>query len=173
MYGRQSEIAIAAAARLAEVYDGGRTRLSAGAIARDRGLQAPFVAKLLTALARGGIVTSSPGPGGGYALARPPSTITIHDVVALFRREESDDQGVLDSMCRGDSACAFVKNLRAIREALHHLTRTTTLDALLHRHTTKPGPSANHGEPHAAKSVQTVRNPRVTPGPDRRPLRRR
>ena len=41
MYGKQTETAIASVSRLAEVYDGGKTRLSSADIARDRGLQPP------------------------------------------------------------------------------------------------------------------------------------
>ena len=51
MYGKATENAIAAMTRLAEVYDGGETRLSASDIATTRGLQRPFVAKLLSVLA--------------------------------------------------------------------------------------------------------------------------
>lgn len=144
MYGRQSEIAIAAATRLAEVYDGGRTRLSAGAIAKDRGLRAPFVAKLLTALARGGIVVSSPGPGGGYWLARPPEKITLHDVVTLFEREHSDANGLLAGVCRGDAPSSFMARLGALRNALNDLTRSTTLESLLQRSGAKPNSTPGH-----------------------------
>ena len=75
MYGRQTETAIAAMSRLSEVYDGGVTRLSASEIARDRGLQAPSVAKILTTLSQAGLVGGMPGPGGGYALAKEPSEV--------------------------------------------------------------------------------------------------
>ena len=47
MYGKQTETAIAALSRLAEVWDGGRTRLSAGDIADQRGLPRAMVAKIL------------------------------------------------------------------------------------------------------------------------------
>ena len=51
MYGKQTETAIAALSRLAEVYDEGRTRLSAAEIASARQLQGPTVAKIMTVLA--------------------------------------------------------------------------------------------------------------------------
>ena len=46
MYGKQTERAIAAMSRLAEVWDGGRTRLSAMDIAEQRSLPGPMVAKV-------------------------------------------------------------------------------------------------------------------------------
>ena len=72
MYGRATQNAIAAAGRLAEVYDDGVTRLSAADIAESRGLQKPFVSKLLSAMAVAGLVNGTRGPGGGSGC--PPET---------------------------------------------------------------------------------------------------
>ena len=72
MYGKQTETAIAAMSRLAEVWDGGRTRLSAVEIADKRGLPRAMVAKILSTLSQANLVQGAPGPGGGYALAREP-----------------------------------------------------------------------------------------------------
>ena len=80
MYNKKTETAIAAASRLAEVYDGGKTRLSVVEIATSRGLQRPFLAKVLTNLSQAGIVSGIPGPGGGFALAKHPSEIVIFDI---------------------------------------------------------------------------------------------
>ena len=40
-----------------------------------------YLHKVVQDLARGGLVRSQPGPGGGYAIDRPPEKITILDVV--------------------------------------------------------------------------------------------
>jgi Rrf2 family protein len=40
-----------------------------------------YLHKVVQDLVRGGLVRSQPGPGGGYAIARPPKRITILDVV--------------------------------------------------------------------------------------------
>ena len=78
MYGKQTERAIGAMSRLAEVWDGGKTRLSAFEIADQRGLPRPMVAKILTTLSQANLVTGSPGPGGGYCLS---SSNSIHSSV--------------------------------------------------------------------------------------------
>ena len=62
MYGKQTERAIAALSRLAEVWDGGRTRLSSVDIADNRGLPRPMVAKLLTTLSQGGLAVNAVVP---------------------------------------------------------------------------------------------------------------
>lgn len=63
-------------------------------------LPAPYLNKQLQGLVRAGILTSSPGPRGGFALARRPGDITLLDVVTamegadpLFRCEEILRQG--------------------------------------------------------------------------------
>jgi Rrf2 family protein len=89
MYGKQTERAIGAMSRLAEVWDSGKTRLSAFDIADERGLPRPMVAKILTALSQANLVVGSPGPGGGYALSRPPSEITLRQVVLWSSRSKS------------------------------------------------------------------------------------
>ena len=89
MYGKQTETAIAAVSFLAEIWQGPRTRrVSAADIADARDLQRPFVAKLLSALSQAGVVSGSPGPGGGYALAKNPDEIRLRDVWVVFERPE-------------------------------------------------------------------------------------
>ena len=47
-------------------------------------LPAPYLNKQLQALGRAGIVTSIPGPKGGFRLARRPERITMMDIVAAI-----------------------------------------------------------------------------------------
>ena len=47
----------------------------------DTQLPMPTVAKLLVRLTQGGLLVSHRGAKGGYELARPPSTITVADIV--------------------------------------------------------------------------------------------
>lgn len=86
-YGKTAQTAIAAVSRLAEVYDPAmRVKLNSADIAEKRRLPQPVVAKVLTILSQAGIVSGSPGPGGGYWLARRPTEISLYDVVNLFER---------------------------------------------------------------------------------------
>jgi len=82
-YGKSTQNAIAAMSRLAVGY-GQDERLSSGDIARDRDLPQTLVAKLLTNLSQAGLVTGSPGPGGGYALAKHPEQ--MNDQFEAFLR---------------------------------------------------------------------------------------
>ncbi|HBS29495.1 MAG TPA: Rrf2 family transcriptional regulator [Phycisphaerales bacterium] len=130
MYGKQTETAIAALSRLAEVWDGGKTRLSASDIARERGLQGPFVAKMLTVLSQAGLVDGTPGPGGGYALARHPSKIHLYDVFTLFEREETSNLCPFGGgVCGKGEPCAIHHKLVDVQTSMSQLLRHTTFEA--------------------------------------------
>ena len=51
-------------------------------------LPAPYLNKQLQALVHAGVLTSTRGPGGGFALARPASEISVLDVVLAIEGEE-------------------------------------------------------------------------------------
>lgn len=127
MYGKQTECAISAISRLAEVYDGGQTRLSAAEIADTRGLQRPFVAKILSSLSQAGLVTGSRGPGGGFALSRAPEQITLYEVFKLFEREAEGDMCPFGGgRCGVGKACPLHDKLVSVQQALERLLHGTT-----------------------------------------------
>lgn len=135
MYGKQTETAIAALTRLAEVWDGGKTRLSASEIARDRNLQGPFVAKLMTVLSQAGLVDGTPGPGGGYALSREPSKIKLYDVYVLFEREDTSNICPFGGgICGVGDPCAIHDKLLSLQNALSSLMRDTSLEEFRRRY---------------------------------------
>jgi Rrf2 family protein len=88
-YGKTAQHAIAAVSRLAQAY-ARKQRLSSADIAESRGLPKPVIAKVLTVLSQAGLVAGSPGPGGGYLLAKPPGDIRLYDVATLFDRLEDN-----------------------------------------------------------------------------------
>jgi len=129
MYGKQTETAIAALSRLAEVWDGGRTRLSAGDIADQRGLPRAMVAKILSTLSQAGLVQGSPGPGGGYALSREPKDISLRDAHELFEREDDSSNCPFGGgVCGTGDPCAMHDRLRAMQGAVRQLLDETTLE---------------------------------------------
>jgi Rrf2 family protein len=129
MYGKQTERAIAAMSRLAEVWDGGRTRLSSIDIAENRSLPKPMVAKLLTTLSQGGLVTGSPGPGGGYALARPPAEITFRQVYELFERDDTSHVCPFGGgVCGAANPCAMHDRLLQVQSNVARFLNETSFE---------------------------------------------
>ncbi|MBL0927785.1 MAG: Rrf2 family transcriptional regulator [Phycisphaerales bacterium] len=163
MYGKQTETAIASLSRLAEVYDGGQTRLSASDIAKGRNLQGPFVAKLMTILSQAGIVDGTPGPGGGYALARHPSKIKLYDVFSLFEREDQSNNCPFGGgVCGLGEPCAIHDKLIALQNALADLLHGTTLEDFRRRYQDEGlRPATVNGVP--VERRKSYRAPKVGP----------
>jgi Rrf2 family iron-sulfur cluster assembly transcriptional regulator len=130
MYGKQTETAIAAVSYLAALWEGPATRrVSAADIADGRGLQRPFVAKLLSSLSQAGIVNGSPGPGGGYALAKNPNQISLRDVWLLFERPESSRVAFVGSKICGVSVPNDLSDrIGRVEQAMDSLLDDTTFD---------------------------------------------
>ncbi len=55
--------------------------LTAGEIARRRRIPEKFLARLLSGLARSGVVLTARGPNGGARLARPPVQVSLIEVL--------------------------------------------------------------------------------------------
>jgi Rrf2 family protein len=130
MYGKRTACAIAAVSRLAEVYDEGRTRLSAADIADSRGFSIPTVSKTLSVLSQAGLVKGSPGPGGGFSLARPAEEIRLVDVLRLFERIEETRQCPFGGgICGEGGICPLHDRLAAVRDAMDRFLYDTTFQA--------------------------------------------
>jgi Rrf2 family protein len=149
MYGKQTERAIAAMSRLAEVWDGGVTRLSAIHIADNRGLPRPMVAKLLTILSQARLVSGSPGPGGGYALAREPAEISLADVYRLFERDDTSTNCPFGGgVCGIGDPCALHHCLVDMQASVQKLLTETTFEVFLKAaQDGKLTPAQANGEP--------------------------
>lgn len=108
--------------------------LSLAALAEYHGVPAPYMAKQMQALSKAGIVRTSRGKTGGYALARPANEITLWDVTRalngpepLFQCTEIRQQGPCGARredCKRPChiAKAFAEAEQAWRSALQGVT---------------------------------------------------
>jgi Rrf2 family transcriptional regulator, cysteine metabolism repressor len=78
----KSPYAVRALAELAR--RGQSTPVPIGEIARARGIPVQFLEGLFATLRRAGILQSQRGVKGGYSFGRPPSEITVLEVVELL-----------------------------------------------------------------------------------------
>ena len=60
---------------------GGIARLNATTLAEETGVPLPTVQKLVSRLSAAGLIESTRGTGGGFRLSRPPSAITLADII--------------------------------------------------------------------------------------------
>jgi Rrf2 family protein len=85
----KSPYAVRALAELAR--RGQSTPVPIGEIARARDIPVQFLEGLFASLRRAGILQSQRGVKGGYSFARPPSEITVLEVVELLEGELGTD----------------------------------------------------------------------------------
>jgi Rrf2 family cysteine metabolism transcriptional repressor len=85
----KSPYAVRALAELAR--RGQTTPVPIGEIARSRDIPVQFLEGLFATLRRSGILQSQRGVKGGYSFAKPPSEITVLEVVQLLEGELGAD----------------------------------------------------------------------------------
>lgn len=108
-----------------------RRNLSARALAEATGLPIPMVSKVLKVLSREGLLVSSRGVNGGYALARSPDKISLREVLRalegpLAMTECLDD----DSDCVRESSCPMRDKWEVINSAVSKVFGSITLEEL-------------------------------------------
>ena len=117
IYSRSCEYALRALTFLAGLDEGQMSTVKQ--ISDEEQLPKQFLAKLLQSLARAGIVASVKGPGGGFALARSPETITLHDVVNCIDGNVDFNRcavGLVD--CVDDAPCPLHDQWKVLRESI-------------------------------------------------------
>ncbi|MEV8535786.1 Rrf2 family transcriptional regulator [Streptomyces sp. NPDC051211] len=119
-------------------WSGPDRAVSAARLAAWHDLPAAYLNKQLQALARAGIVTSTPGPKGGFRLARPLDRISLMDVVTAvegpdeaFRCAEIRQQGPGGGPAAAyTSACAIAHAMTRAELAWRRELAARTLDEI-------------------------------------------
>ena len=131
MLSRSGGYALHATVAIAERSAQGRS-VPAVELAEALEIPANYLAKILHALARDGILTSERGRTGGFRLARAPEEIRLLDVVAGF-----DDLGKERQCLLGRGACtdvggcpAHVEWKKASAPAFHFFESRTVADLM-------------------------------------------
>ena len=75
-------------------------RLQVSAIAQRQDIPERYLEQLLTSLRKGGLLTSSRGPRGGYQLARPAATIQLSEVLDCLEGRSEPERAVQPSLER-------------------------------------------------------------------------
>jgi Rrf2 family protein len=117
---------------LAKRWGEGLVRISA--IAGAQAIPERFLENILNQLRQGGFVESKRGKGGGFMLARPPSCITLEELInfldgQIYRIDCLGDPPVHQCPIRG--RCIFLPLWQDARAALEKVYRHKTLQDLL------------------------------------------
>ncbi|MCH9035661.1 MAG: Rrf2 family transcriptional regulator [Planctomycetes bacterium] len=126
---RKADYAIVALSDLARQ---GASRASARAISERTRVPLPMLTNILHQLLGNGLVTSAMGAKGGYALSRPPRTISLAEMIDAIEGTfkltvccGDADQGM--DMCELQEGCRVVEPLRRIHARLRGFLGEITL----------------------------------------------
>ena len=105
MLSATADYAIRATLLLARAY--GTRRLNGDEIADATGAPRNYMSKVLNTLGRAGVLTSSRGPTGGFALASAPDRITLAQIVDVFDEPRPHTRCLLgNGPCTPSAPCA-------------------------------------------------------------------
>ncbi|BBL71934.1 SUF system Fe-S cluster assembly regulator [Methylogaea oryzae] len=108
----------------AEVY-------AAAELADGTGIAMPTVSKVLKSLTRAGVVRSSRGAHGGYALSRPAEETSVATVIyALEGPIAITECGVDDHRCNQSDSCHAQGNWSVINRAIRNALESVSLAEL-------------------------------------------
>ena len=149
MLSATSEYALRAILVLAREF--GRRPLRADEIATTTGAPRNYLAKTLNALAKTGLVTSTRGPLGGFALSVDPSALTLARVIDCFDEPRLHVRCLIgNKVCDPANACVAHHRWASINLACRAPLAATTIADLLGLGdsaavppSTPPSPSSN------------------------------
>lgn len=101
-------------------------------IAENQGISADYVAQLFRSLGKAGLVEGVKGPGGGYRIARDPTTISAGDIVRAVEGPIALAHCVLPddtSSCKRQSRCVTHRLWKRLSTTLAtHLDKVSLQD---------------------------------------------
>ena len=100
--------------------------VSLSEIARDENMSLAYLEQLIRVLRQKGLVTSTRGARGGYALARPPDRITAGDVIRALEGPIAPVECVSEE----DGACVCERQSECRTRAVWEKLRDSIADAL-------------------------------------------
>lgn len=117
-----------AASALAFVAAAGGRPVLVREMAEAADVPAPYLSKLIHALARRGLVQTQRGIGGGVTLSRPAAEITLHDLCEALADPVLHARCLLGTAeCSDERACPAHAFWTAQRSRVHKFLRETTV----------------------------------------------
>jgi len=93
-------------------------QMTAAVLAKETSLPRATVAKVLKALAHGGVVAGARGAAGGYRLARDAGAISVAEVVAAIDGMMGVTQCSIHNDCKRSHFCATRPHWKRINDAV-------------------------------------------------------
>ncbi|HSJ23123.1 MAG TPA: Rrf2 family transcriptional regulator [Longimicrobiales bacterium] len=114
-------------------------RVGASRVAAELGIPERYLARVMNALARDGVLLSARGAQGGFSLAVLPAALTLGAVVAPFDAVGQAPQCLLrEQRCDPSDPCLAHEHWHCIAGGVRHFFQTTTIADLLGDELTSP-----------------------------------
>lgn len=124
----KGEYACLATLELARHY-GGREAVQAHKIAGKHQIPEPYLVQILLQLLKAGVVGSRRGSQGGYFLARPPSEITLGEVVRIVEGSIAPSKCLeKDRLPQAGAPCAFRDIWERVEQAISSIIDNITFE---------------------------------------------
>lgn len=102
----------------------GPQRLS---VIAENGIPAEYLEQLLGKLRRSGLVITTRGAAGGYAIARDPTLISVAEVLEATEGEFSLHPCHMESGCKGGEQCATKRAFAVLTAQMKQLMQALSL----------------------------------------------
>lgn len=100
-------------------------------IAKAEGMPRSFTSKILGDLVRAGILNSTRGPGGGYALARDPDAVSLLEIMETIDGPRQVDRCAVGlDLCNESAPCPLHDTFAPLRHSIRAYLESTTLAAM-------------------------------------------
>lgn len=111
--------------------EGAKGPVTLAAVSDRQKISLSYLEQLFGKLRRAGLVESVRGPGGGYNLARPPSEVSVADIILAV--DESIDQTQCGGRenCKDDRRCMTHELWAALNAHIFAFLRSVTLAHLV------------------------------------------
>lgn len=128
MISKTAEYALRAIVFMSQHNDTGHV---AEKMAHATQVPSKYLSKVMQDLGKAGLVSAQRGPGGGFSLAKPPSAITIYDVVQAVDPIKRIVTCPLKLAGHGANLCALHRRLDDAIACVEKAFRNTSVQDLL------------------------------------------
>lgn len=127
MLSRTSEYALRAMVCLARHVED--WPISGKRIAGETGIPPKYLSNILSTLVRAGVLTSSPGIGGGFAMVRSPRDVPLDDILKPFESILAPSRPCPfgNEFCGDENPCAGHERWKHVKEVYAQFLQDTTI----------------------------------------------
>jgi Rrf2 family protein len=131
MISSKSKYAIRAVIYVAYKTQGGNSRVGGKHISEYLDMPLAFTVKILQELAKGDIISSSKGPGGGFYLSEENKKRTLMDLISIFGDESFFSNCALGLIqCSDERPCPIHHDFGTCRNNIKQIFQSRTLSQL-------------------------------------------